>query len=77
MNKSQAGNLLLVLFLGLLAGAVAGVVLDRLFGTLLLSKFLLSEPLLLELYIIKVEIQLTPASLVGLVASGYLALKKG
>jgi hypothetical protein len=77
MNKSQAGNLLLVLFLGLLAGAVAGVVVDRLLGSVLLSKFLLKEPLSLELYIIKVEIQLTPASLIGFVVSGYLALKKG
>ncbi|MCZ8155945.1 MAG: hypothetical protein O9264_07490 [Leptospira sp.] len=77
MNKSQIGNLLLVLFLGLMAGAVAGVVLDRLLGTTYLSQFLFTTPVSLELYIFKVEIQLTPASLVGLVASGYLALKKG
>lgn len=77
MNKTQMGNLLLVLFLGLMAGAVAGVVLDRLFGTNTLSKFLFESPVSFELYIIKVEFQLTPASIVGLVASGYLALKKG
>ncbi|BDA77853.1 hypothetical protein LPTSP3_g07830 [Leptospira kobayashii] len=77
MNKAQAGNLLLVLFLGLMAGAVAGVVIDRLLGTVFLSKFLFESPVNFELYIVKVEIQLTPASLIGLVASGYLALKKG
>lgn len=77
MNKAQAGNLLLVLFLGLMAGAVAGVVIDRLLGTVFLSKFLFESPVHFELYIVKVEIQLTPASLIGLVASGYLALKKG
>ncbi|MCG6149787.1 hypothetical protein CH354_12295 [Leptospira levettii] len=77
MNKTQMGNLLLVLFLGLMAGAVAGVVLDRLFGTNTLSRFLFESPVSFELYIIKVEFQLTPASIVGLVASGYLALKKG
>ncbi|TGN21065.1 hypothetical protein [Leptospira idonii] len=77
MNKTQAGNLILVLFLGLMAGAVAGVVIDKLLGTAFLSKFLFESPVSFELYIVKVEIQLTPASLVGLVASGYLALKKG
>ncbi|MCW7468290.1 hypothetical protein [Leptospira kanakyensis] len=77
MNKTQIGNLLLVLFWGLMAGAVAGVVLDRLLGTTYLSRFLFESPVSLELYIIKVEFQLTPASIVGLVVSGYLALKKG
>lgn len=77
MNKTQMGNLLLVLFLGLMAGAVAGVVLDRLLGTTYLSRFLFESPVSFELYIIKVEFQLTPASIIGLVASGYLALKKG
>ncbi|GBF50763.1 hypothetical protein LPTSP4_22900 [Leptospira ryugenii] len=76
MNKTQLGNLLLVLFLGLLSGAVAGVVLDRLFNTNILSKFLFPNPLSFELYIIKIDLQLTPASIIGLIASGYLAFRK-
>lgn len=71
------GNLLLVLILGLLVGAVAGVILDSLFKIDFFAKGLFQDPFSLELYIIKVEIQLTPASIVGLVASAYLALKKG
>ena len=77
MNKSQIGNTILVLALGLLAGAVAGNILDRFLGTSFLSNFLFENPFVLELYIIKVEIQLTPASLIGLVVTAYFALKKG
>lgn len=77
MNKGQIGNLLIVLILGLFVGAVAGIILDRLLGIQFFSKFLFDEPFVLELYLIKVGIQLTPASIIGFVVSGYLALKKG
>jgi hypothetical protein len=77
MNKGQIGNLLIVLLLGLFVGAVAGIILDRLLSIQFFSKFLFDEPFVLELYLIKVGIQLTPASIIGFVVSGYLALKKG
>jgi uncharacterized transporter YbjL len=77
MNKGQIGSLFLVLILGLFVGAVAGKILDHVFSTEFLSVFLFDKPFELELYIIKVGIQLTPASIIGLVVSGYLALKKG
>lgn len=77
MNKGRLGNILLVLVLGLFVGAVSGVIIDRLFQVDFFSKGLFSEPFQLELYIIQVGIQLTPASIIGLVVSGYLALKKG
>ena len=68
---------LLVAGLGLLIGAVSGVLLDRLIGTSLFSIPLLKNALLIEFYIIKIEIQITPASLIGFVVSGYLVIKKG
>jgi membrane-bound metal-dependent hydrolase YbcI (DUF457 family) len=77
MNKGQIGSLFLVLVLGLFIGAIAGIIIDRLFGIQFFSVFLFDNPFVLELYIIKVGIQLTPASLIGFVVSGYLALKKG
>jgi len=77
MNRGQIGNLFLVLVLGLFIGAISGIILDRLIGIHFFSMFLFDQPFVLELYIIKVGIQLTPASLIGIVVTGYLALKKG
>ncbi|WCL48737.1 hypothetical protein O4O04_15715 [Leptospira sp. GIMC2001] len=77
MNKGQIGNIFLVLILGLFVGAISGILLDRIFGIQFFSVFLFAEPFVLELYIIKVGIQLTPASIIGLVVSGYLVLKRG
>ena len=77
MDKDKIGNLLIVLVLGLFIGAVSGVIIDKLTGKEFLSVYLLKQPLILELYIIKVEIQLTPASIIGLVVTAYFALKKG
>lgn len=77
MNRGQIGNLFLVLILGVFIGAVSGIILDNIFKINFFSMFLFDEPFVLELYIIKVGIQLTPASLIGLVVTGYLALKKG
>ena len=77
MDRQKIGNLILVLVLGLFIGAVSGVIIDKLTGRELLSVYLLKKPVILELYLIKVEIQLTPASLVGLVVTAYFSLKKG
>jgi len=77
MNKGRFGGLVLVLILGLFAGAVAGVILDRILQIDFFSRGIFESPFQLELYIIQVGIQLTPASIIGLVVSAYLALKKG
>ncbi len=77
MNKGRFGSLVLVLILGLFAGAVAGVILDRILQIDFFSRGIFESPFQLELYIIQVGIQLTPASIIGLVVSAYLALKKG
>ncbi len=68
---------LIVAGMGLLIGAVFGVLLDRLLGSSLFSLPLLKDAFLIEFYIIKIEIQITPASLLGFVVSGYLVIKKG
>lgn len=75
--KVSIGNLLIALILGLFIGAVAGVLVDRILSIHMLSKYLLKEAIQFELYIIKIEIQLTPAALVGMVVTGYLVIKKG
>ncbi|EMG20610.1 hypothetical protein LEP1GSC029_0979 [Leptospira interrogans str. 2002000626] len=56
---------------------MTGVILDRLTGVPFFSSYLLREAIKFELYVIKVEIQFTPASLIGLVATLYFVLKKG
>ncbi|EMY76584.1 hypothetical protein LEP1GSC060_0376 [Leptospira weilii serovar Ranarum str. ICFT] len=56
---------------------MTGVILDRLTGVSFFSSYLLREAIKFELYVIKVEIQFTPASLMGLVATLYFVLKKG
>jgi len=73
----SVSKFLLSIGLGLLIGAVSGVLFDKVFGIHLLGLNLLKEALILEFYIIKIEIQITPASLIGLVVSGYLVIKKG
>jgi hypothetical protein len=70
-------RLLLALVLGLFIGAVCGVLIDRVVGFSFLSYPLLSKPYSLSFYIIQIEIQITPASLIGLVVTGYLVIKKG
>ncbi|MCB1143432.1 MAG: hypothetical protein H7A24_16365 [Leptospiraceae bacterium] len=69
--------LLLASLVGLFIGAVAGSILDTVFHIHFFSKDLLTESLKLDFYIIKIEMQLTPASLLGLVVTGYLVIKKG
>jgi len=71
------GKFFLVCFLGYLIGTVSGILLDRSLGMSFFSLFLLKESLRFEFYTILFEIQITPASLMGLVVSGYLAIKKG
>jgi hypothetical protein len=62
--------------LGVFLGAVLGSILDSLLHISLFSKFL-HAPFQVEFYIIKIEIQLTPASLIGGVVTGILVIKKG
>ncbi|MCX7999099.1 MAG: hypothetical protein N3A69_09145 [Leptospiraceae bacterium] len=54
-----------------------GIILDRIFGVSLFAYPILSEPWGLNFYIIKIEVQLTPASLLGMAVIGYLVMKKG
>jgi len=75
--KVSIGNFLIALILGLFIGAVAGSLVDKILNLQMLSKALLSEAIRFELYIIKIEIQLTPAALVGMVVTGYLVIRKG
>ncbi|EKS10299.1 hypothetical protein LEP1GSC171_3082 [Leptospira santarosai str. HAI1380] len=56
---------------------MTGVILDRLTGVSFFSSYLLQEAIQIELYVIKIELQFTPASLIGLVATLYFVLKKG
>ena len=77
MEKDKLIQVLLASVLGLFIGAVAGVIVDKFIGDELFSINLLQEAIKLELYIIKVEIQLTPASLIGLVVTAYFTIKKG
>ncbi|AOP33500.1 MULTISPECIES: hypothetical protein [Leptospira] len=76
-DRAEIGKIALILLLGFFAGAVTGVILDRLTGVSFFSSYLLREAIKFELYVIKVEIQFTPASLIGLVATLYFILKKG
>ncbi|MDX1961367.1 MAG: hypothetical protein SFU98_22550 [Leptospiraceae bacterium] len=75
--KNSIGNLLLVTFLGLLIGAVAGSILDSLLSMNFFGKELLKEAASFQFYIIKIEMQLTPASLIGSVVFAYLVIKRG
>ncbi|TGK10059.1 hypothetical protein EHO61_12035 [Leptospira fluminis] len=77
MDGAKAGKIALAIVLGSLVGAVLGVLIDRLLGIHFLSVYLLQEAVRLELYVIKVEVQVTPASLLGLVATLFFVLKKG
>ncbi|PJZ69215.1 hypothetical protein CH373_14745 [Leptospira perolatii] len=77
LDSAKVGKIALAIILGTLVGAVAGVILDHLLGLSFFSKGLLKEAFSLELYVIKVEIQFTPASLFGLVATLFFVLKKG
>lgn len=74
--KEKIFLLPLILFLGLFLGAVLGSIVDSILGISFLAKSIHS-PLALEFYIIKIEIGLTPASLVGAVVTIYFMLRKG
>ncbi len=77
MKDATWGTKLVLVFLGLLLGAVAGSALDKILAISIFNKSLLAQPLSFEFYIIQVGIQLTPASLIGLVVVLFLVLKKG
>lgn len=76
MKREQISDLLISLILGLLVGAVLGVISDRLIGEQIFSRHLLKKPIIFEIYIMKLEIQLSPGALAGLLVVSYLALKK-
>ncbi|MCB1156823.1 MAG: hypothetical protein H7A25_13020 [Leptospiraceae bacterium] len=74
--KRSIGETLFILFMGLLIGAVLGILLDRFLGKSFFSVNLLPEPVYLELYIIKLEIQLNAGSIIGLLLVSYITFKK-
>ncbi|MCB1326149.1 MAG: hypothetical protein KDK35_13010 [Leptospiraceae bacterium] len=77
--KYSIGFVLIVLVLGLLIGAVLGSLIEQVFGLTWLNVELFGEPLLLadDFYIVKrLEVQLTPGALLGLLASGYYLYRR-
>ena len=74
MGKHSISFIVLVLVLGLFIGAVAGSLVSRVFGVDFLNYSLFGTfTMARDFYLIKtLELQLTPASLVGLVLAGWL-----
>ncbi len=81
MVKYSISFVLLVLFLGLMIGTVAGSLLEQIFGLGFLNLPLFGdEPLTLikDFYFItKLEIQLTPGGLLGFAVAAYVLYRKG
>jgi uncharacterized membrane-anchored protein len=81
MVKYSISFVLLVLFMGLLIGTVAGSLLQQIFGLDFLNRALFGDgPLTLieDFYFItKLEIQLTPGGLVGFATAAYVLYRKG
>ena len=79
MKKLSVSFAVLMLLLGTLGGAIAGSLISRVFGL----DFLVLELLpghgirIRDFYILKnLELQLTPAALIGLVVMGWLLYRK-
>ena len=74
MGKRSISFTFLVLVLGLFIGAVAGSLLSRVFGIDFLNHSLFGTlTVARDFYLIKtLELQLTPAGLLGLVLAGWL-----
>ncbi len=75
MVKYSISFVLAVLVLGLLIGAVAGSLLERIFGLGFLNLGLFTDPVTLirDFYVItKLEIQLTSGGLLGFVIAAYV-----
>lgn len=75
MRANSISFIILVLLLGLLIGAVTGSLVSRIFGLEFINRPLFSTPLHVaeNFYIIKnLELQPTPASLLGFVIAVWL-----
>ncbi len=79
MKKLSVSFAVLMLLLGTFGGAIAGSLLSRVFGL----DFLVLELLpgrgiqVKDFYILKnLELQLTPAALIGLIGTGWLLYRK-
>lgn len=80
MEKISISFAIIVLLLGLLIGAVTGSLLHQIFGLEILNRSLLEHPVPVaeNFYVFsRLELQLTPAGLLGFVAAAYLLYKKG
>jgi len=80
MGKYSFTFVLFVLILGLFIGAVFGSLVHQVFGLEFLNRPIFSNPLKIaeDFYIIKkLELQLTPASILGLVVAGWFLYKRG
>lgn len=80
MAKYSISFVVLVLFLGLMLGAVFGSLLDQVFGLSILNYGLFSDGSLTvieDFYVIrKLAIQVTPGALAGLALTGYILYRK-
>jgi predicted membrane chloride channel (bestrophin family) len=77
VRKVSISNIILALILGVMVGSVTGSIIDKLFSINTFSSFLLKKAIVLDFYTIKLELQLSPGSLIGLVVTAYLIFKKG
>jgi hypothetical protein len=80
MGKYSIGFVVLVLVFGMFLGAALGSLLQQVFGFGWLNQDLFSSPveMVRDFYIIeRLEVQLTPGSLLGLIAAGWILYKKG
>ena len=66
----------IALLLGFLTGGVFGILVDRFSSLTFFSNPLLAKPILIELYIIKFEMQLTVSSVLGFFLTLYYMIKK-
>jgi len=79
MRRYSISFVLIVLILSMLIGAVAGSLLSQVFGLEFLDWHILpsSFKIVRDFYIIKnIELQLTPASLLGLVIAVWFLIKR-
>ncbi len=80
MGKYSISFVLIILIFGLFTGAVFGSLLEQVFGIGFLNIEIFSSPVKIaeNFYILKnLELQLTPASLLGLVVAGWFLYKRG
>ncbi len=79
LGRFSISFVILALILGMFVGAAAGSLAYQVFGLEFLNRTLMSKPWRIaeDFYLIKVlEIQVSPAALIGLVLTGYLLYKR-